>query len=32
VATWISANRDVLMDYWEGLADTADLIQRLKRV
>jgi hypothetical protein len=32
VAAWISANRDVLIDYWEGVADTADLIQRLKRV
>jgi hypothetical protein len=32
VAGWIAVNREVLLDYWDGTADTADLIQRLSRV
>lgn len=32
VAAWISLNRDVLVAYWDGAADTAELIQRLQRV
>lgn len=32
VAAWIRLNQNVLIAYWEGEADTADLIQRLQRV
>lgn len=32
VSAWISLNSDVLVAYWDGTADTADLIQRLQRV
>jgi hypothetical protein len=32
VARWIAANREVLIAYWDGTADTADLIQRLVRI
>lgn len=32
VAEWVNRNREVLIAYWEGEADTADLIQRLVRV
>jgi hypothetical protein len=32
VSAWIALNREVLVDYWDGTADTADLIQRLQRV
>jgi hypothetical protein len=32
VSAWISLNREVLVAYWDGTADTADLIQRLQRV
>lgn len=32
VSGWIRLNRDVLVAYWDGTADTADLIQRLQRV
>lgn len=32
VTAWISLNRDILLEYWEGDADTADLIGRLKRL
>lgn len=32
VAEWVNRNRDVLLAYGEGGADTADLIQRLVRV
>jgi hypothetical protein len=32
VSAWIRLNRDVLVAYWDGAADTADLIQRLRRV
>lgn len=32
VSRWISLNREVLIAYWDGAADTAELIQRLQRV
>jgi hypothetical protein len=32
VRRWIELNRDVLIAYWEGEADTAELIQRLRRI
>ena len=32
VARWIVRNRDVLLAYWDGTVDTAELIQRLQRV
>jgi hypothetical protein len=32
VSAWIRLNREVLVEYWDGTADTADLIQRLQRV
>ena len=32
VVRWIVLNRDILLAYWDGAADTADLIQRLRRV
>jgi hypothetical protein len=32
VARWIELNREVLLDYWNGAADTAELIGRLGRV
>ena len=32
VARWIELNREVLLDYWNGAADTAELIGRLWRV
>jgi hypothetical protein len=32
VSAWIRLNREVLVDYWDGTADTADLVQRLQRV
>jgi len=28
----ISVNSEALMDYWNGLIDTADLIGRLKQI
>ena len=31
VALWIELNREVLLHYWEGTADTAELIGRLRR-
>jgi hypothetical protein len=32
VAAWIRLNREVLVAYWDGTADTAELVQRLQRV
>ena len=32
VRTWITLNRDVIVDHWEGRADTVDLIERLQRL
>ena len=32
VIAWIALNEDVILDYWTGDADTADLIQRLQRL
>ena len=32
VATWITINRAVLLDYWHGRIDTAGLIAQLSRV
>lgn len=32
VARWIELNREVLLDYWNGTADTAELIGRLRRI
>jgi hypothetical protein len=32
VSRWIDLNRDVLIEHGDGTADTADLIQRLRRV
>ncbi len=32
VARWISLNSAILIAYWDGAADTAELIQRLRRV
>lgn len=32
VARWISLNSVILIAYWDGEADTAELIQRLRRV
>lgn len=32
VSSWIRLNRDVLVAYWDGTADTAELVQRLQRV
>jgi hypothetical protein len=32
VRRWIGLNRDILLAYWEGKADTAELIQRLQRI
>lgn len=32
VAKWISLNSEVLIAYWDGEADTAELIQRLRQV
>jgi hypothetical protein len=32
VVRWTELNREVLLDYWEGTADTAELIGRLRRV
>ena len=30
VCAWIELNRDVIIDHWEGRADTGELIARLK--
>ncbi len=32
VSSWIRLNRDVIVAYWDGTADTAELVQRLQRV
>ena len=32
VRTWIELNREVIIDHWEGRADTGDLIARLRRL
>jgi hypothetical protein len=32
VQAWVSLNRDVLIDYWNGEADGVELAQRLRRV
>lgn len=32
VARWIEANRDAILDYWEGAIDTLDLASRLVRI
>jgi hypothetical protein len=32
VGAWILLNRDILLAYWHGEADTADLITQLKRL
>ena len=32
VSTWITANADVLIDYWDGKIDTAELSGRLVKV
>ncbi|MBX9699074.1 MAG: hypothetical protein K2X74_06540 [Acetobacteraceae bacterium] len=32
VSSWIRLNQDVLVAYWDGTADTAELVQRLQRV
>lgn len=30
ICDWITLNRQVIMDYWEGLVDTVDLVPRLR--
>jgi hypothetical protein len=32
VAEWIRRNEDALIDYWDGIIDTAGLIGRLVKV
>ena len=32
VSRWITLNQDVIVDYWTGAADTADLVERLQRL
>ena len=32
VSSWIVLNEPVIVDYWEGEADTVDLVERLQRL
>ena len=32
VIAWIGQNREIILDYWNGEADTADLLARQKRL
>lgn len=32
ITAWITLNEEVIVDHWEGRADTADLIGRLQRL
>ncbi|TCZ66700.1 DUF4160 domain-containing protein [Roseicella aquatilis] len=32
VIRWIKLNQEALVEYWDGTADTADLVARLRRI
>jgi hypothetical protein len=32
VVTWIAANREVLLDYWNGAIGTSEMASRLRRI
>jgi hypothetical protein len=32
VVTWIAANREVLLDYWNGAIGTSEMASQLRRI